>query len=190
MSSGDFGYFVGSVQVEWINHDGADRDMILLSEFKYVDGQGKEWVAPEGKKINGASIPSVFWQMVGPPFVGDYRRASVVHDVYCDTKTETWRATHRMFRDACRAGGVSASKARLMYAAVYARGPRWGMAETPFTTYEGRTVAKGYALEIYNHINDDDLLGIFNRIEREDLSTEEIEELIDQSSSLNAFPVS
>jgi len=36
-----------------------------------------------------------------------------------------WRATHRVFYDALRALGVTASKAKLMYYAVYLGGPKW-----------------------------------------------------------------
>jgi hypothetical protein len=68
--------------------------------------------------------PFHFWQTIGPPFIGDYRRASVVHDYYCQTKNEPWKAVHRMFYEASVVGGVSEIKAKIMFAAVYAGGPR------------------------------------------------------------------
>ena len=119
--------FLGKVITEWLdqNEDAETRHMKLVEEFSYVDPACKKWTAPKNYKINGASIPRPFWAVIGSPYVGEYRNASVVHDFYCDAKTETWQDVHRMFYDACIAGGVSKAKARIMYAAVYYMGPRW-----------------------------------------------------------------
>jgi Protein of unknown function (DUF1353) len=57
--------------------------------------------------------------------VREYRNASVVHDVACDTRDHPWQDVHRMFYEACRAGGVGEQKAKLVYAAVYHFGPKW-----------------------------------------------------------------
>jgi hypothetical protein len=119
------GSFIGQVLVEWLNENGPDRNMKLIRKFEYKDSAGKVWMVPAGTIINGASIPPLFWQLVGPPFVGDYRKASVVHDYYCDKKNESWLSVHRMFFEACLAGGVSEIQAKIMYTAVYAEGPRW-----------------------------------------------------------------
>ena len=116
--------FIGDVVARWLTHGGPDRDMELVDEFQFEDSDGKIWTAPQNAKINGASIPSALWSF-GPPYVGDYRRASVVHDYYCDAKTETWQDTHYMFYEACREGGVGKTLAKAMYFAVYVGGPRW-----------------------------------------------------------------
>lgn len=124
-SGGDgaaFGRFEGTVQSEWIT---PDREMRLLGDFKYIDGNGKSWLASKDSIIDGASIPRVFWTLIGSPFVGEHRSASVVHDVACVEKTEPWNSVHRMFYDACRCGGVGETRAKIMYAAVYHFGPRW-----------------------------------------------------------------
>ncbi|MEM6822451.1 MAG: DUF1353 domain-containing protein [Verrucomicrobiota bacterium] len=119
--------YSGKVVVEWLEESGPDRKMKLLKTISFTDATGKVWTAPKGWVVDGASIPALFWNTVGPPFVGDYRRASVVHDYYCDTKSESWKNVHRMFYDACLAAGESKTRARLMYAAVFAGGPRWEM---------------------------------------------------------------
>lgn len=119
------GEFRGRVVVEWLENHKQDRDMRLLEDFAYIDNKGKTWLVPKGTVVNGASIPPLFWNMIGPPFVGDYRRASVVHDYFCDSRTEPWQAVHKMFYEASLAGGVKEERAKIMYAAVYARGPRW-----------------------------------------------------------------
>ncbi len=184
----EFGKFVGEVQVEWVSHSGPDRDMKLLSDFSYVDAAGTPWRAPKGHVVNGASIPAIFWQIAGPPFVGDYRRASVVHDVYCDTRTESWKRTHRMFFHACRAGGVGEARAKAMYAAVYARGPRWEVATKDLEIFDGTMAQKGSVLIIANQIDDGDLMQVVKQADENALSLEQIESSIDQKSKLSAFP--
>lgn len=117
-----FGSFEGEVATVWLP-DG--RKMRLTSDFAYRDPVGKRWVAPKDSVIDGASVPQIFWTPVGGPFEGPYRKASVLHDVACVERTETWQAVHKMFYYAMRAASVSESRAALMYAAVYKFGPRW-----------------------------------------------------------------
>jgi len=116
-------HYVGVVTTEWLR-DG--RTMKLLNAFAYVDRDGTRWVAPKGSSIDGASIPKALWWS-GGPYEGDYREASVVHDVYCAEapKTATWRAVHRMFYEAMMTSGVAKTRALIMYGAVYRHGPRW-----------------------------------------------------------------
>jgi len=117
-----FGHFVGDVVAVFLA-DG--RRMQLNADFAYISPSDKRWEAPQGSIVDGASIPQVFWAVVGGPFEGQYRNASVVHDVACVKRSEKWEDVHRMFYYAMRAGGVSETRAALMYAAVYKFGPRW-----------------------------------------------------------------
>ena len=119
------GSFEGRVVVEWLVGETPERNMRLVEPFAYIDPKMKKWIVPTGAVINGASIPESLWSLVGSPYTGNYRRASVVHDYYCGTKTETWEDVHLMFYNAMIAGGVGEIQAKLFYAAVYARGPRW-----------------------------------------------------------------
>jgi hypothetical protein len=122
----NYGRFSGNPQAEWLrNTQGEDRDMRLLADFWYEEPSGMRWVAPQGSVVNGASIPRAFWTLVGSPFTGRYRRASIVHDVACGTREQPDRAVHRMFYYACRADGVDDGTAKLMYAAIRHFGPRW-----------------------------------------------------------------
>ncbi len=128
-SAPGYGRFVGEVKTTWV--DG--RDMILEESFSYIDPHGTTWDAPKEFKIDGASIPRPFWSLIGGPFEGCYRYASVVHDVACvrgeshSPGARPWKEVHRMFYEALRAGGVENSKALAMYAAVYKYGPRWDL---------------------------------------------------------------
>ena len=123
---GAWGRFVGDVVAKW-GDDG--RDMTLVEPFAYVDPGEVRWDAPAGAVVNGASIPRAFWSVIGGPFEGRFRNASVVHDVACEVRDRPWQDVHRMFFDACRCGGVGAVKATTMYYAVYHFGPRWRVEE-------------------------------------------------------------
>jgi hypothetical protein len=129
-----WGRFEGEVVARW--HDDG-REMTLVEPFAYLDSREVRWEAPDGATVNGASIPRAFWSFIGGPFAGEFRNASVVHDVACEVRDRPWRAVHRMFYEACRCGGVGAVKAKTMYYAVFHFGPRWH-AEERTTIVAGR----------------------------------------------------
>lgn len=115
--------FNNTVKVEW--HPLHPRIMILLEDIIFTDSNGLEWLAPADSSIDGASIPRFFWRVIGSPFIGKYRRPSVLHDVYCANKSRPAQETHDMFLEAMIADGVQKSKAGIMYNAVDTLGPRW-----------------------------------------------------------------
>ena len=117
-----FGRYLGRLILEPLP-DG--RLMRLVEPFGFLDDEEKRWPVPVGTKVDGASIPQPLWSVMGGPFEGRYRDASVIHDYYCDVRSEPSRAVHRVFYNAMRASGVSALRAKLMFAAVYFAGPRW-----------------------------------------------------------------
>lgn len=117
-----FGHFKGTPVASFLP-DG--RNLKLERPFGYVDPKGNPWDVPAGTVTDGASVPRVFW-ITHPPFTGKYRSAAIVHDYYCQKQTRSWRETHLMFYSAMRAGGVVEQTAKVMYAAVYTFGPRWG----------------------------------------------------------------
>jgi Protein of unknown function (DUF1353) len=128
------GRFLGEPKTKWLK-DG--RDMELLEDFVFIDSNSRAWTAEKGCTVNGASIPRAFWSIVGGPFEGQYRNASIVHDAECVRKTAQSVDVHRMFYDACRCGGVPEQKAKLLYWAVANYGPSWQLVsraslETPF----------------------------------------------------------
>ena len=120
--AGPHGLFRGEVVTRWLDEP---RRMQLVEDFAYVAPDELVWDAPAGWIIDGASIPRFAWSIVGGPYEGNYRRASVIHDVACDRKERPWKLVHRAFYTAMLAAGVDAMKAKLMYAAVYFGGPRW-----------------------------------------------------------------
>ncbi|MCK1699875.1 DUF1353 domain-containing protein [Bradyrhizobium sp. 146] len=120
-------HFVGEALLRDLDPEGLR--FTLDQPFGYVDPSGIMWQAEKGLVTDGASIPWPLWSIVGGPFEGQYRRAAVIHDFYCDRKYRTWQRTHRVFYDAMITGGVSTAKAKLMYYAVWRFGPRWSVTE-------------------------------------------------------------
>jgi hypothetical protein len=59
----------------------------VYKTFTYIDSGGRRWVVPDGTVSDGASVPRVFWSIIGGPFEDKYRDASIVHDLYCVKKT-------------------------------------------------------------------------------------------------------
>jgi hypothetical protein len=119
----DFGSYEGTPARIEFDDDG--RSARLLRAITYRGPEGTDWPVPVDAWLDGASIPRAFWTIIGGPFEGKYRSASIVHDHYCITKTRSWRDTHRMFHDAMRCSEVGKAQATVMYYAVYRFGPRW-----------------------------------------------------------------
>lgn len=113
-----FGTFSGNPTTEWLDEAGADRRMKLLDEFWYEDTSSRRWVAPKGSVFDGASIPTPLWSVVGSPYTGEYRRASIIHDIACDNSEIPRKDADKMFYFACLAGGCAERQAQLMYAGV------------------------------------------------------------------------
>ena len=114
--------FSNTVKVEWLIDS---RKMKLLEDVIFTDSNGVSWSAKAGSIIDGASIPRFFWRFIGSPFVGRYRRPSVIHDVYCESKSRPHKQVHECFREMMLADGVPVPKARTMYYAIRAAGPKW-----------------------------------------------------------------
>lgn len=137
------GEYSGTVKAEWLTKT---REMKLLEPFAFKGPDCKVWPVPKDAIVDGASIPKVFWSLIGGPFEGRYRDASVVHDYYCKVRTEPWEEVHEMFYHAMLANGVDSSKAGAMFYAVRWFGPKWqlvrslsSVGSTDFGTATGTT---------------------------------------------------
>lgn len=116
------------------------RNARVVEEFSFTDAAGLRWVVPKGTVVDGASIPQPFWTLIGGPWEGAYRDASIIHDYYCDRRSRTWKSVHRVFYEGMSARNVDPLKAKLMYYAVYRFGPRWEKVTTqvPSVGFDGR----------------------------------------------------
>ena len=103
--------------------------------IEFVDARPVKWVAPSGTLTDGASIPKMFFKVIGTPRSKEFINAATLHDAYCGVgngslpqyHSDRWQNVHRMFYDALRVDGTPSKKAKIMYAAVYLAGPRWTM---------------------------------------------------------------
>ncbi len=116
--------FTGVFDLKDIPQDPTHK--ILAADFGYIDPLGKGWQTDKGAKTDGASIPKLLQPFVGSPWEKNYIRAAVIHDWYCDRHVRPWKETHKVFYSAMLASGLESRKAKLMFYAVYAFGPKWG----------------------------------------------------------------
>ena len=125
-----YGHFLGSVQAEWDNNH--PRDMRLLQDVVYVDPRGETWTAFSGEVINGAST-GWFLRRLFPAYVGWYRRATVIHDVYISRKYKPQWKVHLMFFEASMSDGTPWLKAYCMWLGVVSYGYVWEFFSTLFS---------------------------------------------------------
>ncbi len=117
-----WGFFSGEIDSRW-EDDGIT--MVLLTELRYTDPYGVVWTAPAGSRVDGASIPRAFWSIIGGPFEGKYRKASVLHDVAYDEQRHSPEEVDLMFYNAMRASGVGIVMAKTMYYSLLRHGRHW-----------------------------------------------------------------
>jgi len=108
---------------------------LIDERLVFTDAQGMEWIAPQGTLTDGASVPRWALPITNGRWDSAFLKAAVVHDAYCQSDNETrapdqyrsrpWQAVHRMFHEAILAGGTTPTLAKVMFAAVWLKGPRW-----------------------------------------------------------------
>lgn len=129
--------FNGTFEFSWLAEPAnKHREMKLLSNVSFTDAAGKQWNVPKDTTIDGASIPPALWSFAGSPFVGNYRRASVIHDHFCDLKTEVAADVHIMFREAMEIDGVPYLERQSKYLAVSAYSIVTGACGKPENSFE------------------------------------------------------
>lgn len=72
--------------------DGEDNAM-LKSEMIYcvgAEGSEKKILVPPGFIFDGASIPRIFWTLIGHPLQAEYRQAACLHDWLYATEYYSW----------------------------------------------------------------------------------------------------
>lgn len=108
--------FSGTIKAEWCD-DGSD-EMILLETCHFIDSKKQIWIAPTGRRINGASIPRILWTLAGSPYTGNGRRASVFHDCAYEDQYRSREETDKMYLEAMLADGTDSEEAYRNYNAV------------------------------------------------------------------------
>ena len=170
-----WGFYDGEPVTKW-NPDG--RTMTLLTELRYTDPKGNVWVAPIGSVVDGASLPRYLWSIMGGPFEGQYRNASVLHDVAYGDKKRPWQDCDRMFYFAMRCSGVSAVEAKTMFYALYRFGHHWKfpIKRAKPVKFEGQLVARGQPIPRAIPVNPAEINEARDWIQNADPSLEQIEQ--------------
>lgn len=86
---------------------------------------GVEWKIDKPDIWDGASIPRAFWWLIGSPFIGDYRSAAAIHDVFCKNQSRSSKRTHAVFCEMLEDLGLGVMKRTAMCKAVKWFGPKW-----------------------------------------------------------------
>jgi len=170
-----WGYYSGDPILKW-NPDG--RTMTVMAELSYTDPQGIIWDAPAGSVTDGASIPRYLWSVMGGPFEGKYRNASVLHDVAYEKHNRPWWDCDRMFYNAMRCSGVSAAEAKTMYYALYKFGHHWKfpIKRGKPVKYKGELVTRGEQIPRAIPVNPEQINEARDWISNTDPSLEQIEQ--------------
>lgn len=135
--------FLGRVAVEWDDNDLFNRNrVVLLADFGFQDGAGKQWIARKGVTLDGTSFSPLFEQLVGLPFVGEHRRAGILHDYFAQQLTHDWVQVRHMYYEALLAEGLSVNEAKTAYAVLTGSGMRWEvLGSSCYTHCHSRDVA-------------------------------------------------
>ena len=173
-----WGYYSGYVEARW-EMDG--RNMTLLRDLSYTDPQGFVWTAPAGSVVDGASIPRSLWSIMGGPFEGKYRNASVLHDVAYEQRKRPPQDCDRMFYTAMRCSGVSAVEAGTMYYSLLKFGRHWKfpIKRAKPLKVEGKLVARGEEIPRAIPVNAEQVNEARDWIRSADPSLEEIEKRVE-----------
>jgi hypothetical protein len=170
-----WGYYSGDPITKW-NRDG--RTMTVMSDLAYTDPHGEVWDAPAGSIVDGASLPRYLWSIMGGPFEGQYRNASVLHDVAYDRHNRPSWDCDRMFYNAMRCSGVNAVEAKTMYYALYKFGRHWKfpIKRGKPVKYEGELVVRGEKIPRAIPVNPAQINQARDWISNTDPSLEQIEQ--------------
>lgn len=92
------------------------RRYIIARDWETPHG----WVVPMGFQTDGASIPRLFWFLVGSPFTPEVIEGATLHDYLYSTPDAdtTRREADDVFHSFMRQRGVGRLRARLMWLAV------------------------------------------------------------------------
>jgi hypothetical protein len=152
--------FSAAVRTAWHNNH---RDMILIDAVTYTDPSGIVWQVPAGSFLNGATIPRSLWTLIGSPYTGAYRRASVIHDYFVGEGTNPEvpaaerKNAEKMFYHACRYDGCNKRDAAVLYLGV--RTGSWFA-----TRGEGDTLFTNSYVDEANMQKDVEVKSTFNRL--------------------------
>lgn len=127
---------------------------LVDNSLKFHDSNDVEWTAPKGTLTDGASVPRLFLPVTDGRWDRMFLKAAVLHDCYCQTdnkarcrgryRTKPWQQVHRMFYEACLAGGTPSLLAKIMFSGVWLGGPRWDEPDRNLEDAPGELLTLGF----------------------------------------------
>lgn len=93
----------------------------LLDDISFFIGT-REIHIPKGVEFDGASIPRLFWSLIGSPFEPDFMEAALIHDYCFYTKCCSFMEANNLFKAKLKTNGVSAWRRGLMWVSVASGG--------------------------------------------------------------------
>ena len=105
--------FSGKTVLERINSD----TYMLRDELSFENSKYKVTIKP-GLLTDGASIPKVFWSIIGCPLNGKYVGSALIHDGLYASHVLSKEESDLLFLDMMKHNKVSLWRRKLMYWAV------------------------------------------------------------------------
>src|SRR3972149_385020 len=91
-----------------------DQSFILLHRLEYKNADFKISVL-KTFDFDGASIPRIFWSLIGSPTTGSYTRAACLHDGLYSSQAFPRKKSDELFLEAMKAGGVGDVCRKLLF---------------------------------------------------------------------------
>lgn len=96
---------------------GSSKKARLVHDWYFWIGSKVYWI-PAGYIFDGASIPRIFWTIIGSPFEPDYWAAALAHDWLYLTHFVDRKTADEVIYQLLKQSGVGTIKAHIIWAAV------------------------------------------------------------------------
>jgi hypothetical protein len=103
-----------------------------------VSSLGYRITVKKGLETDFASIPQIFWSIIGAPTTGLYLKPSIVHDALYMSEAVERSEADAIFLDLMKQQGVSWLKRNIMYSAVRVGGMFVWNSHKPDTVLENK----------------------------------------------------
>ena len=121
------GRFDGQTELERLDDDPFVPSFRLIGELRFKQPGGLIWVTPSNTILDGRAMPTLFAQLFGHPFEGEFPKTAISYEYAVKKKDRTHQEAQRMFYDAAVTEKVAPEKAKIMYTVLSASGSRWAM---------------------------------------------------------------
>jgi len=118
---------------------GTENLFRVAQDWKYGLDKHTILVVFAGFQFDGASIPRIFWPVIGNPWESDIVQAALVHDALYSAELLTRADSDHWLREIQRREGIGMIRRNIMYYAVRAGGWAVWRRHTPASVARART---------------------------------------------------